>query len=111
VRSAPRGAKIERRGRRSASASQYLLARPPQRRLELAARAQPDACWPRRCAARASPTRWSTSTPTACTPPAPAADLVEAGDILYLVGGGGELAEARRLLDSGPQGRSDAAAR
>jgi CPA2 family monovalent cation:H+ antiporter-2 len=33
-----------------------------------------------------------------------ASDLVEAGDILYLVGGGGELAEARRLLERGPDG-------
>jgi CPA2 family monovalent cation:H+ antiporter-2 len=30
------------------------------------------------------------------------ADVVEAGDILYLVGGGDELAAARRLLDHGP---------
>jgi K+/H+ antiporter YhaU regulatory subunit KhtT len=35
------------------------------------------------------------------THPVPA-DVVEAGDILYLVGGGEELAEARRLLDHGP---------
>jgi CPA2 family monovalent cation:H+ antiporter-2 len=33
-----------------------------------------------------------------------ASDLVEAGDILYLVGGGKELAEARRLLERGPVG-------
>jgi CPA2 family monovalent cation:H+ antiporter-2 len=30
------------------------------------------------------------------------ADVVEAGDILYLVGGGKELAQARRLLEDGP---------
>jgi len=30
------------------------------------------------------------------------ADVVEAGDILYLVGGGEELAQARRLLERGP---------
>jgi CPA2 family monovalent cation:H+ antiporter-2 len=32
------------------------------------------------------------------------ADVMEAGDILYLVGGAGELAQARRLLEHGPAG-------
>jgi monovalent cation:H+ antiporter-2, CPA2 family len=38
------------------------------------------------------------------------ADVVEAGDILYLVGGGEELAQARRLLEDGPEGPSGRAA-